>query len=539
MEMGMRMQLKSLMIVTLALGAVGTVQADDNADVEALMKAMNAEIGQVKETTKTEVAKEVAVSTVSMVKAATTAEDAGSEAVVAAQEVPKVAEAKPNVSDAFDVSDRVAERTAEALKANKNEIGNFDHKKKRIIVIGEAMMPMDVKNDKKGNWALSRTMLAKSALLNAKLKLATALGTELTAEEQQRMFGLPATSNSTEKVVEKTSSTLQFVSSHPIMGATVLLQEESLIDGIYKIAVSMVWSEALQKSAVATMCGTPGFKESKKGKKSLGEWVEFQENPYLLIGPRQYLDKDGVRHFLGISAVAVGRNTVLAQENKRWAQLDAIASAAFSCLADVKTAECAGMIMDKYSDPNDIDAISTVEVQKKLDSAVTQKIQGQAINGVGMVFQKEIEHPLFPGGRLYVYCAELNAESVAKARELAKQAYLDRAKVAYENERYKAIKAKYMAQIEQAKRDGKAAGQQTKIEKYKTDDAARAKARLEKLKEIAAETKRNKETAKAKLDQVREEMKAAGVYDKYKKIVEAIDGMCSGDKIDADDTNVD
>ena len=61
MEMGMRMQLKSLMIVTLALGAVGTVQADDNADVEALMKAMNAEIAQVKETTKTDVEKEVAV----------------------------------------------------------------------------------------------------------------------------------------------------------------------------------------------------------------------------------------------------------------------------------------------------------------------------------------------------------------------------------------------------------------------------------------------------------------------------------------------
>ena len=140
----MRMQLKSLMIVTLALGAVGTVQADDNADVEALMKAMNAEIAQVKETTKAEVAKEVAVSTVSMVKAATTAEDAGSEAVVAAQEVSKVAEAKPNVSDSFDVSDRVAERTAEALKANKNEIGNFDHKKKRIGVIGEAEMPIDV-----------------------------------------------------------------------------------------------------------------------------------------------------------------------------------------------------------------------------------------------------------------------------------------------------------------------------------------------------------------------------------------------------------
>lgn len=587
--MRLNKQVKTVLTAVVAVGATFVAKADLADD---LMKQMDAEIAQVKNDpqVKKEVAKKTVESVVESVQAAQKAEDAGTEAVVAAQEVPKVAEANPKVSSSFDVSDRVAERTAEALKANKNEIGSFDHKKKRIVVIGEAEMPIDVKGDKKGDWALKRTMLAKSALLNAKLKLATALGFELTAEEQQHMFNMPATPSaaigSSEtltvkveassdvkvdgagsnvgtkanfeltaerkqtigvpetasepgKAVIKTSSALQFASSHPIMGATVLLQEESMIEGIYKIAVSMVWSEALQKSAVATMCGTPGFKEAKKGKKSLGEWVEFQENPYLLIGPRQYLDNEGVRHFLGISAFPVGRNTVLAQQNKRKAQLDAIATAAFSCLADVETAEAMNNMMNQYSDPNDLDALPTADVQSELNSKVTQKIQGQAINGVGMVFQKEIEHPLFPGGRLYVYCAELNAQGVAAAREMAKQAYLERAKVAYENERYKAIKAKYMAQIEQAKRDGRIAGQKEKIEKYKTDDAARAKARLEKLKAIAAEAKSNKAAAKAKLDQVREEMKAAGVYDKYKKFVEAIDGMCSGDKIDKDDVNVD
>lgn len=529
-------QVKTALAAAMAVGATVVAQADLADD---LMKQMDAEIAQVKEATKGEVVKDVVVSVKETLDAAQKAEDAGSEAVVAVQEIPKVAEAEPKVSGSFDVSDRVAERTAEALKINKNEIGNFNHKTGRIIVIGEAELPMDVKNDKSGNWAKMRTMLAKSALLNAKLKMATALSFELTAEEQQHMFNMPATSNSAEKAVIQTSSAVQFASSHPIMGATVLCQEESLISGTYKIAVSMVWSEALQKSAVATMCGTPGFKEAKKGKRSLGEWVEFQENPYLLVGPRQYLDKDGVRHFLGISAMPVGKNTVLSQMNKRSAQMDAIACAAFSCLADVSTAEAMNNVMNQYSDPKDLDAIPTADVQNTLNSEITQKILDQPINGVGMVFQKEIEHPLFPGGRLYVYCAELNADGMAQARELCKKAYLERAKIAYENERYKAIKEKYMAQIEQAKRDGRAAGQHAEIEQYKTDDAARAKARLEKLKAIAAEAKANKAAAKAKLDQVREEMKAAGVYDKYKKFVEAIDGMCSGDKLDADDTNVD
>ena len=535
--MKFNMQVKAALVAAMAVGATVVAQADLADD---LMKQMDAEIAQAKEATKTEVAKETVASVVKSVEAAQKAEDAGSEAVVAVQEMPKVAEAEPKVSSSFDVSDRVAERTAEALKINKNEIGNFNHKTGRIVVVGLAEMPMDVKDDWKGDWALKRTMLAKSAVLDAKLQIVTMLSVELTAEEQQRMFNLPATSNSTEQTVNTTASAVQFASTHPIMGATALCQEESLIKGSYRIAISMVWSEALQKSAVATMCGTPGFKETKKGNKSLGEWIEFQENPYILIGPRQYLDKDGVRHFLGISAMPIIKGkAAMSAQNRRAAQMDAITCAAFSCLADVNSAEAMDNIMSLYDNPNTRDTVTKVEVKKQLDSLVNEKIEKQAINGVGMVFQKEIEHPLFPGGRLYVYCAELNTESVAKARELAKKAYLERAKVAYENERFKAIKEKYMAQIEQAKRDGRAAGQRAKIEKYKTDDAARAKARLEKLKAIAAEAKANKAAAKAKLDQVREEMKAAGVYDKYKKFVEAIDGMCSGDRLDPNDTNVD
>ena len=286
--MRLNKQARKALAAVVAVGATFVAQADLADD---LMKQMDAEIAQVKEATKTEVAKETVASVVESVKAAPKAEDAGSEAVVAAQEVKKVAEAEPKVSSSFDVVDRVTERTAEALKINKNEIGNFNHKTGRIVVVGVAEIAMDVKNDKVGAWAIKRTMAAKSALLNAKLQLATALSFELTAEEQQHMFNMPATSNSTEKAVIQTSSAVQFNSSHPIMGATVLLQEESLINGVYKIAVSMVWSEALQKSAVATMCGTPGFKESKKGKRSLGEWVDFQENPYLLIGRRPPLPR--------------------------------------------------------------------------------------------------------------------------------------------------------------------------------------------------------------------------------------------------------
>ena len=96
-----------------------------------------------------------------------------------------------------------------------------------------------------------------------------------------------------------------------------------------------------------------------------------------------------------------------------------------------------------------------------------------------------------------------------------------------------------MRQIEQAKQDGRSDGLATPIEKYPTDAAARHKARLENLKKITEKAKQDKARAKEMLDRVRVEMKAAGVYDKYKQFVEAIDGMCSGDTLDSEDTNID
>lgn len=214
-------KVRIVMATALALGVAVTARAEEDPQIAALMKAMDAEIAQANTPeVKAEVAKAAATSTVGLIQEAAKAEDAGSEAIVAVQNQPMVAEAKADVPATFDVVEKVIARTAEALKVGKNEIGNFNHKTGRIVVVGEATMPMDVKGDKKGGWAIKRTMLAKSAQLNAKLKLATALGFELTAEEQQRMFNMPATSNSAEKAVVKTSSAVKFASDYGGNGAS-------------------------------------------------------------------------------------------------------------------------------------------------------------------------------------------------------------------------------------------------------------------------------------------------------------------------------
>ena len=81
--MNVKRKVKAVMVAAAVIGAAGAAHADVADD---LMKAMDAEIAQVKQETKAEVAKETVASVVESVKAAPKAEDAGTEAVVAAQE---------------------------------------------------------------------------------------------------------------------------------------------------------------------------------------------------------------------------------------------------------------------------------------------------------------------------------------------------------------------------------------------------------------------------------------------------------------------
>jgi hypothetical protein len=60
-----------------------------------------------------------------------------------------------------------------------------------------------------------------------------------------------------------------------------------------------------------------GFVPSAEEGQALAAW----------IGPKQILDDDGTIHFIGFSAMAIGRNSVLSQQNVRRAELDAQAMA--------------------------------------------------------------------------------------------------------------------------------------------------------------------------------------------------------------------
>ena len=195
----------------------------------------------------------------------------------------------------------VERKTAEALKIDQAQVGEWVKDRGMIAVVGIAAL----ENKKPAEILGKRHELAEIAIMDAKLKLAEKLGFSLSAEEQRHLWG----SSDPEKDVAgiTTTSKIEFLAKHQILGATVLLQSESNMDGEYLMAVSLVWSKGLQKSAATIMSGRGAAATSTPGKYSLEEWMKKNIDPVLVVGPRQYVDNKGKRHFIGIVSMPCGK----------------------------------------------------------------------------------------------------------------------------------------------------------------------------------------------------------------------------------------
>ena len=107
-----------------------------------------------------------------------------------------------------------------------------------------------------------------------------------------------------------------------LRGATICGIDEGFTNGVYTLKLDVVWSSAREDAAVRILSAknaaeTATYVPSVDEGQTLATW----------IGPKQVLDGDGTAHFLGFSAMAIGRNTVLSRQNIRRAELDAQAMA--------------------------------------------------------------------------------------------------------------------------------------------------------------------------------------------------------------------
>jgi hypothetical protein len=300
--------------------------------------------------------------------------------------------------------ENVERRTAEILKIDRSQVGEWVREKGWIAVVGIAAM----ENKTPAEIIGKRHELAEIAIMDAKLKLAEKLGFSLSAEEKRHLWGVSDADKDVAGIT--TTSRVQFLAKHRILGASVLLQSESNLDGEYLMAVSLVWSKGLQKSAAELMSGRGVKSASVPGKYTLKEWLKEKIDPALVVGPRQYVDNKGKRHFIGIVSMpcdkAVPPRQMLTLE--RVLQIKGKATVAWSLRSDVETSSVSSTMLKQTS----VNGKEDAEVTSELTQRIRQRLRS-AVPPVRPLFGDTCiirEHPLFPGSKMVIYACELDGE---------------------------------------------------------------------------------------------------------------------------------
>lgn len=304
-----------------------------------------------------------------------------------------------NAENALEFVER---RTAEILKIDQSRVGEWNQEKGWIAVVGIAAL----ENKTPSEIIAKRHELAEVALMDAKLKLAEKLGFSLSAEEKRHLWG----DSAKDEAGITTSSRIQFLAKHQILGATVLLQAESNLDGEYLMAMSLVWSKGLQKSSQTIMSGIGSARTEKPGKYSLKDWLEKTIDPAQVVGPRQYVDNKGKRHFIGIVSLPYDKGMPMRKKLvlERMLQMKGAVTVAWALRSDVETSSVSSTMLNQMSKGEK----ETADVSSDLTQQIHQRFRGavppvKPLFGDGCIYR---EHPLFPGSWMAIYACELDGE---------------------------------------------------------------------------------------------------------------------------------
>ncbi len=395
----------------LGAGAAAAQEQNVDAAVAAALQAAEETVSQVNAATQKlpePVAEKLVQAEAAKTPDVTQAElqaDAGVQAVIQLQEHSPVPVA---VSESVKEQKKPAtasQKVKDILIAN----GIFDKNgqdpkkdKRNIQIVSQSFAcPNDPATDKK--FLVKRDMLAKFVLLSMKSAIAGSIGSTYSAAEQARIFG--SDTNLTINIKSDSES----VAKWPLFGVTVLAQAEVWDGKNYTIALAAVWSETLHKAAKAALLG----KESKAkiGQYTVGEWLASRDLS-LVCGPRQMVDKDGNRVFLGIAAREIGINAARDTVNREAAKSSAESYLVFSLFSDVEQ-RIAHNAAAHFAELD-------TDASEEIDRRMSQKVEKRVISGSREIANYELEHPI-THKQMYVSVYSMDQTSIAKASVMAEE----------------------------------------------------------------------------------------------------------------------
>lgn len=215
---------------------------------------------------------------------------------------------------------------------------------------------------------------------------------------------------------KQTSATTK-MAKMPLFGASVIMQTESWdkTTGRYQVAVLVTWSKVLEEAARAIATGNQYT--TKPGQKSVHDWLAEQDLGSM-VGPRQYVDDEGNRWFLGISSrrYADSMSSTAREKARDLAEMSASQMAVFSIFADIESFKEAKAVVETRGDADEEaeeEDVAAESMAKKLSQVFKEK----KVNGLQELASEEAENAI-AGQTLYVKVYGINANDAMDALKM-------------------------------------------------------------------------------------------------------------------------
>lgn len=222
-------------------------------------------------------------------------------------------------------------------------------------------------------------------------------------------------------VRERQDSAVESMAKMPLYGSSVIMQTESWdkSTGKYQVSVILCWSYAMERAARAVVTGEEFRIKPNANGKSVQKWLDSQ-NPATMVGPRQYVDGQGNRWFLGVTARAYDDELASSarRRNKGIAEMYAQQMAAFCLWADVESYKLAQTALESRGD----DKVQRDIVAENYAEKLTQSFSKKKIRGMQKLFSDEVTHPI-TGTTIYVAVYGINPNAAKAALEIEKLNY--------------------------------------------------------------------------------------------------------------------
>lgn len=238
------------------------------------------------------------------------------------------------------------------------------------------------------------------------------------AEAQKLFVELKAKADKMNKAIKATqTSTTRKMARMPLFGASVIMQTESWdrTTGRYQVAVLVTWSKVLEAAARAIATGNEY--KTKPGKKTVNEWLADQDLG-TMVGPRQYVDNEGNRWFLGVSSRRYSDSmSSSARERARdLAEMSASQMAVFSIFADLESFKEAKAIQETRGDADE-ESEDEEAVAESMAKKLSQSFKNKKVNGLQELVSKEVENAI-SGQTTYVKVYGINANDAKDAMKM-------------------------------------------------------------------------------------------------------------------------